>query len=263
MCVLNIFSRNLLQRVVKSGFLGEYFGELDTQVVKFYQPNEQIKKAKDWLQHYEIQSKMCDNEEGFQERLKNADKGSQKTEIFAHYDNAIRIDWNVWKEVKQYVDELIDKAAKMHKDKELSTFFQNEAKNAKKKFELVLTSEQTRTFKLMEYREHLNTIQHKCNEKINQYELELPYKINQNETYLKFNNFIAATVQKFGKKLIKKNGEEEKVVCDLDGANKLLDELYEFAITKIVKKSKSQEYACRQGQINFETGNQSDYGKNL
>uniref|UniRef100_A0A914HM43 Uncharacterized protein n=1 Tax=Globodera rostochiensis TaxID=31243 RepID=A0A914HM43_GLORO len=169
--------------------------------------------------------------DGLQERLKTADKGSQKTEIFAHYDSAIRIDWNVWKEVKQYVDELIDEAAKMHKDKELSTFFKNGANN--KKFELVLTYEQKQTFKLQEYREFLNTIQRECNEKIKQYEIELPYKINQIETYLKFNEFIAATVQKFGKKLIKKKGEDEKVVCDLDGANKLLDELYEFAIKKI------------------------------
>uniref|UniRef100_A0A183CCG7 Uncharacterized protein n=1 Tax=Globodera pallida TaxID=36090 RepID=A0A183CCG7_GLOPA len=60
------------------------------------------------------QSEQClKKEEEINVGPKNAKGSAEKPNIFAHYDNAIRIDWNIWNAVKQRVDELIEATNKM------------------------------------------------------------------------------------------------------------------------------------------------------
>ncbi|KAI3419344.1 hypothetical protein GPALN_006590 [Globodera pallida] len=67
------------------------------------------------------QSEQClKKEEEINVGPKNAKGSAEKPNIFAHYDNAIRIDWNIWNAVKQRVDELIEATNKMHEARQIS-----------------------------------------------------------------------------------------------------------------------------------------------
>uniref|UniRef100_A0A914HN55 Uncharacterized protein n=1 Tax=Globodera rostochiensis TaxID=31243 RepID=A0A914HN55_GLORO len=149
-------------------FIGRFIQYYFSFPYNFYEKinNQIIIDASRWLQYYEHQSEQCVKKEEINVRPAKNAKASENANLFAHYDNAIRIDWNIWNVVKQRVDELIEATIHM------------------------------------------------------------------------------PTVENFGGKL-KKNDEEEKFVFDLDGANKLLDKLYEFAIKKIAFLAVSKCFIVR------------------
>uniref|UniRef100_A0A914IAK6 Uncharacterized protein n=1 Tax=Globodera rostochiensis TaxID=31243 RepID=A0A914IAK6_GLORO len=89
-CIFGIFARNLLRRIAKFELLEDYFGELNiSRLVNFVK----------------IELK-------FYERL-SAENCNEKS--FPFFDEAIRIDWNVWTEIIQQIDELTKTVKKIVK----------------------------------------------------------------------------------------------------------------------------------------------------
>ncbi|KAI3412061.1 hypothetical protein GPALN_002106 [Globodera pallida] len=98
-CIFGIFTRNLMQRIAKFELLEDYFGELNI--------SDLVAPTENYLRFYEEFSAENCNEKSREElerkQLKQKNKPKKENErienskIYPFFDEAIRIDWNVWK----------------------------------------------------------------------------------------------------------------------------------------------------------------------
>uniref|UniRef100_A0A914IDY7 Secreted protein n=1 Tax=Globodera rostochiensis TaxID=31243 RepID=A0A914IDY7_GLORO len=100
---------NLLQRMAKFELLDDYFGELNI--------GDLVNYAKDQMKYFErLSAENCyenrrkewgeGNELKQQNKPKKENEGIENSKIYPFLDEAIRIDWNVWKEIIQQIDQL-------------------------------------------------------------------------------------------------------------------------------------------------------------
>uniref|UniRef100_A0A914IBA5 Uncharacterized protein n=1 Tax=Globodera rostochiensis TaxID=31243 RepID=A0A914IBA5_GLORO len=103
------FKDNLLQRMAKFELLDDYFGELNI--------GDLVNYAKDQMKYFErLSAENCyenrrkewgeGNESKQQNKPKKENEGIENSKIYPFLDEAIRIDWNVWKEIIQQIDQL-------------------------------------------------------------------------------------------------------------------------------------------------------------
>uniref|UniRef100_A0A914ICS8 VWFA domain-containing protein n=1 Tax=Globodera rostochiensis TaxID=31243 RepID=A0A914ICS8_GLORO len=108
-CFFGIFTRNLMQRMAKFELLEDYFGELN------------ISRLIEYIQDY-----LAINEEYSANNCKKEKKneGIENSKIYPFLDEAIRIDWNVWKGIIREIDELTKTVKSMDSKKEFTEYLE-------------------------------------------------------------------------------------------------------------------------------------------
>ncbi|KAL3071985.1 hypothetical protein niasHS_016068 [Heterodera schachtii] len=248
-CVFGIFTSNLMGRMANYELLHEYFGEIKSAGLPGIVQMEQ--------EFFEKLSKQNCN------ISKNGltDKQMEDGRIYLHLDEAIQIEWNIWKEIIQKIDEINEKINRKQEKEELVKFLEGgkykdgmsliKAQLDEKQFEgLELIVEKKKIIgielevmpkkKIKEFCGKLAEIKQKNEQNIEKYEIQRNIVIKQKENYANFYDFLIMVAENFGGNIAKNENDDQKLQIDLNGANALLDKMYELA--KIMKSGEELSF---------------------
>ncbi|KAI3412036.1 hypothetical protein GPALN_002088 [Globodera pallida] len=266
-CIFGIFTLNLMQRIAKFELLEDYFGELNI--------SDLIERTKESLSYYkqlcaencyEKSRKELERKQSKQQnKPEKENEGIENSKMYPFFDEAIRIDWNIWKEIIQQIDEITKTVNSKDKDKKqkLEEYFESvefrdamqiiRAKFDANEFGLKLNAEVKVKWldfftpsKKTTFCSNLAKIRQICVGNIEQYERQMHVIIKQKENHNKFYDFVAIFVKHFGRNSFK-NDNEESIEFDLNGAKSFLEKVYNSATNQI------EEYECLPNKLNFET----------
>uniref|UniRef100_A0A914ICV6 Uncharacterized protein n=1 Tax=Globodera rostochiensis TaxID=31243 RepID=A0A914ICV6_GLORO len=105
-CIFGIFTLNLLQRMAKFELFEKYFGELNM--------NRLVEITNENLSVYELflltrcNKRSLEEEQAkeLKQKKKPKNDGIENSKFYPFFGEAIRIDWNIWTEIIQQIDEL-------------------------------------------------------------------------------------------------------------------------------------------------------------
>ncbi|KAI3412038.1 hypothetical protein GPALN_002090 [Globodera pallida] len=128
-CIFGIFTLNLMQRIAKFELLEDYFGELNI--------SDLIQRTKESLSYYKqlcaencyekSRKEMERKQSKQQNKPEKENEGIENSKMYPFFDEAIRIDWNIWKEIIQQIDEITKTVNSKDKDKKqkLEEYFES------------------------------------------------------------------------------------------------------------------------------------------